>query len=214
MDTNIQVDLIRDMLSSIPMNELVVLTGGNGKGKSLIRKQMPFAVQKAFPTEVTEKKLPRVCKSVSMQLRTESQPEFGALSSMMHDLPWCPTSTETYGLIKRLFDCVDDEDKFYIIIDEPEIGMSKESQLGIALYILEKYQEVKDKLYGLLLITHSEIIVDTLKDICVFKNMDGYVTVEEWVNREVIPTDFELLEQESNELFKTIQDNSKPHKPN
>lgn len=212
MDVEKQLDIIRNTLKSIPMNELVVLTGGNGKGKSLIRKQMPFSVQNAFPDEVTEQKLPRVCKSVSMQLRTESQPEFGALASMTHDIPWMPTSIETYNLLKQMFKCISDNEKFYFIIDEPEIGMSRESQLGIANFILTQYEDNKDKMYGMLVITHSETIVKALKDTCVFINLDGIDNVDTWLNREIIPTDFELLQQESDELFHAVQNNSKPHK--
>ena len=214
MNVENQLDIIRNMLKTIPMNELVVLTGGNGKGKSLIRKQMPFAVQNAFPDEVTERKLPRVCKNVSMQLRTESQAEFGALSSLAHDIPWMPTSTETYNLLQQLFRCVEDKEKFYFIIDEPEIGMSRESQLGIARYILDKYNENKDKIYGMLVITHSETIVEELKDTCVFLNLEGINDIDSWLNREIVPTDFELLKQESDELFEAVQNNSQPHQPN
>ena len=209
MNTENHINSILEMIGSIQMNRLTVLTGGNGKGKSLIRKQMPFAVQKAFPNEIDDKKLPYVCKSVSMQLRTESAVDFGALSSAMHDLPWSPTSTETYNLIKRLFNICSKGTKYYYIIDEPEIGMSKESQLGITNYIKSEYEKYKDSMYGLLVITHSEMVVDILKDIADFKNLDGYKTIEDWKNREIIPTDFERLEEESHELFLAIQDRSK-----
>ena len=173
---------------------------------------MPYTVKDAFPDEVTDSKLPRVCKSVSMQLRTESQPEFGALSQLAHDCPWNPTSTETYHLIKQLFKCIEDDEKFYFIIDEPEIGMSRESQLGIAQVILDKYLANKDKIYGLLLITHSETIVNAVKDIAIFKNLDGIETADDWLNREIVPTDFEILTQESNDLFSAIQDRSNKKK--
>ena len=213
MDVEKQVDKILDVLDSIPMNELVILTGQNGHGKSLIRKQMPFAVQKAFPKEITNKKLPRVCKSISMQLRTESRPEFGALSSMGHDWPLTPTSVSTYTLAKQLFKSLDDDkDKCYLIIDEPEIGMSRESQLAIAEFIKNKYLEYKNQLYGLLVITHSEMIVEYLKDISKFIYLDGNITADAWINRKIIPTDFETLDKESSELFVAIRDRSKPHK--
>ena len=104
-------------------------------------------------------------------------------------------------------------EKFYFIIDEPEIGMSRESQLGIARYILDKYIENKDKIYGMLVITHSETIVEELKDTCVFLNLDGINDIDSWLNREIVPTDFELLKQESDELFEAVQNNSQPHQP-
>ena len=212
MDTEKHVDKILDVMDKIPMNRLTILTGGNGKGKSLIRKQMPFAVKRAFPKEITEKKLPKVCRSVSMQLRTESQPEFGALCSMTHDWPLTPTSVSTYHLIKQLFGSLDgDKEKHYLIIDEPEIGMSRESQLGIAMYIKEQYEKYQDKLYGLLIITHSEILVTYLKDMSGFISLDDIETADEWLNREIKPTDFELLDKESTDLFVAIRDRSQPH---
>ncbi len=220
MNTEEHIDKIVDTLRKIPMNELTILTGGNGKGKSLIRKQMPFAVQRGFPEEVTEKNLPSVCRSVSMQLRTESRPEFGALCNMTHDWPLTPTSVSTYHLIKGLFRELETDEnsrrreqkKHYLIIDEPEIGMSRESQLGIAEYIKKQYLDHKKDIYGLLVITHSETIVKTLKDIGTFISLDGYGSAEEWLDREVTATDFERLEKESEELFVAVRDQSKPHK--
>ena len=51
--------------------------------------------------------------------------------------------------------------------------MSRESQLGIAEYIRKQYLECKDKIYGMLLITHSESIVECLKEIGQFNPMSN-----------------------------------------
>ena len=40
--------------------------------------------------------------SVSMQTRTESRPEYSALSEMNHDLPWCSTSDSTINLLNGM----------------------------------------------------------------------------------------------------------------
>ena len=134
------------------------------------------------------------------------------LPSTASEIALVPTSIETYNLLKQMFKCISDNEKFYFIIDVPEIGMSRESQLGIANFILTQYEDNKDKMYGMLVITHSETIVKALKDTCVFINLDGIDNVDTWLNREIIPTDFELLQQESDELFHAVQNNSKPHK--
>ncbi len=211
MDTEKHIERIKEILTTIPVDQMTILTGGNGHGKSLIRKQMPYAVQRAHP-EVQDKDLPKVCKSVSMQLRTESRAEFGALSSMMHNMPWNPTSTETYSLIKRLFfNCFkeDDDKKYYLIIDEPEIGMAREPQVSIARYIKMRFEECRDRMYGLLVTTHSEDIVKELIDVAAFIDINGCEDAKSWLNREIIPTDFEQLTKESNELYQAINENSK-----
>lgn len=205
-NTDAQIEKIIDMVHSIQMNTLTVLTGSNGMGKSFVRKQMPFRVMDCNPA-LTKDKIRGVVKSVSMQLRTESRLEFGALSDAMHDLSWNPTSTSTYHLIKSLFkDLKESGKKCYIIIDEPEIGMSAESQLGIAMFIKKQYLENKDYLYGCLVITHSTIVVDVLADIADFKNMNGYKTVHGWKKRKIQPTDFEKLEENSLALMRAIED--------
>ena len=61
--------------------------------------------------------------------------------------------------------------------------------------------------YGVLVITHSDRVVRTLKHDA-FVNLEG-MSEEEWLNREIVPTDFEQLEKESNELFCAIRDRSK-----
>jgi predicted ATPase len=99
--------------------------------------------------------------------------------------------------------------KRYLIIDEPEIGMSKESQLGFVTYLKERIPDILKYTYGLLIITHSEMIVNALKDEAVFLNMDKDCTADEWINREIIPTDFEKLENDYYELFQAINNYSK-----
>ena len=201
-----KINRIKDVLYSVPMNKVTLLTGDNGSGKSLIRKQMFIRVQECFPKEVTKARLPHVVKSVSMQLRTESRAEFGALSDIAHDCAWNPTSIETYHLIKRLFNTAEQEDKkCYLIIDEPEIGMSLDSQYSISKYIRKRYEELEDKLYGLMIITHSEMLVREFSDIAEFKNLDGYDTIEAWMNRQLKLIDFEALADESHELFSALQ---------
>ena len=198
------VDYLVKIMNDMEYNKCTLLTGFNGCGKSLIRKQMNYHVKKIHDKAKVS--------SISMQLRTESRASFGALSSAMHDLPWSPTSECTYYLIEKLFESQfnrsNKDIKSYIILDEPEIGMSKESQLGIALYIKNNIDKVLDNSYGLLIITHSEIIVETLKNISNFININKEhksISAEDLLNRDVVATDFNELREWSNALFNYVE---------
>ena len=191
-----------EIKDSIKPNECTILTGFNGSGKSLIRKQIIFAIKKQYPDAKTE--------HVSMQLRTESNVSLGALCSAMHDLPWIPTSCSTYDLIKGLINnkLNNNKKQSYIVIDEPEIGMSTESQLAIAQYLKTNMPALLNCTYGVLIITHSETIVKELMDIATFKNINEEhkdISPEEWLNREIKPTDFEYLNEWSLALFRYLE---------
>ena len=204
------IDKIRKVVyEEVKEGKITILVGDNGVGKSLIRKQMVFPIMKNHPKAKNKKGL---VKSISMQFRTESRPEWGALSSMTHDSPYQPTSMATYKLYNHLMQAVEQEGKCFLIIDEPEIGMSKETQLAMALEFKKIIPMIKKKTYGLLIITHSEIIVKALKDECNFINLtynEIKYDADEWLNREIVATDFEFLKKWSEELFVAVRDRSK-----
>lgn len=204
---NERVTRIQHILASIEPNRVTILTGSNGSGKSLVRKQCCFGLSRKLPGTDPLK----LTADVSMQRRTENDPYLGAMCAFMHDDSDDPTSCSTYRFINTLFNSFLKEDvkKRYLIIDEPEIGMSKESQLGFIMYLKDRIPEVLNHSYGLLIITHSEIIVEALKDEAMFLNMDKDCTADEWLNREIVPTDFEVLAKDSTELFHAIRDYGK-----
>jgi ABC-type dipeptide/oligopeptide/nickel transport system ATPase component len=202
-----KIERIRHILSSIEPNKVTILTGSNGSGKSLIRKQCRFELSRKIPDTDPM----RLTADVSMQRRTENNPFLGAMCSFMHDDANDPTSYSTYHFIDTLLNSFvkEKDSKRYLIIDEPEIGMSKESQLGFIIYLKNRMSEILEHTYGLLIITHSEIIVDAMKEDAVFLNMDSNCSADEWINREIIPTDFETLSKDSHELFHAINRQSK-----
>ena len=67
----------------------------------------------------------------------------------------------------------------YIILDEPEIGMSKESQLGLASYLKENKDAILHNSKSMYIITHSEFLVKELESIYTFLNMNEYKTTNE-----------------------------------
>lgn len=203
MDYNKHIDNLLDVLHSIEPHKITILTGGNGRGKSLIRKQMVFRVKEMFGLSNSQMK--HSVKSVSMQTRTEQRPDFGVFSTAMHDEPTSPTSVSTYQLIKDVMKYTAGN---YIVLDEIEIGMSAESIAGICEFLNRKFSEMDpENCYGVLVITHSDRVVQTLKHDA-FVNLEG-MSEEEWLNREIVPTDFEQLEKESNELFCAVRDRSR-----
>lgn len=196
---NNHIDHIIDMCKSIPMDKITILTGGNAMGKSLIRKQLPFTVSKEKNVSIDKS-----VASISMQLRTESRSDWSGLSGCMNDLPWLSTSEHTVHLLNNLLNDVDGR---FIVIDELEIGMSREVQVGACMMLNKKLDEIKDRLYGVLVITHSEDVVRNLRHDN-FINIEG-MNEEEWLNREIVPVEPSVLSKWAMELFKAVDRRTK-----
>lgn len=216
MDIDKKIDELRIILDSIQPNKLTILTGSNGSGKSLIRKQLCFHLSKKL--NVTPDRL--VVHS-SMQIRTALASEMGGLSAFTHDDPTEPTSLSTFDLFETLLRSFiyNDErtDKVYIVLDEPEIGMTKESQYGFILELKKKLKDILDKSYGILIITNSEFLVQMLKYQCLvtdfdFFNMDGYKDADKWLSRDIKPTNFDELRKDSRELYLYLNGNDNKKK--
>lgn len=193
-----RIEIIRNCMKQIELNKITILTGSNGSGKSLIRQQLAFKLAKDLDCS------PRgLTIDVSMAKRTSSNPDLCALASFMADDPTEPTSLATFYHIQTTFNSIGPEHDWYpyIILDEPEIGMSRESQLGLASYLKENKDTILHNSKGMCIITHSEFLVKELESISTFLNMDGYETADEWINRTIIPTDFHVLQDKSSELF-------------
>lgn len=199
---------LRNLLNSIRPRVVTILTGGNALGKSFIRKQLPFSILEKLKIEEpeTDFKVNRLVSQVSMQLRTDSNPLWGALSSMGADLPWESTSEHTItsikGLLKAVTESEDPKDKRYLVIDELEIGMSKEVTLGMCEYLNSILDEILPKTYGILVITHSEIVVRTLKHF-EFLNIEG-LNEKDWLDRKIEPIDPSVLQNWSDKLCSYI----------
>lgn len=190
---------------SIQMDELTVLTGNNGSGKSLIRKQIPFLMANFLGLENVSKTKGMVL-STSMEARTASRPEFGALSSSLHDTEWVATSQNTFSNIKSIFNSLRKEGKSkYLIIDEFEIGCGEETTLALSNYINENISELRanGNIMGALIITHSRIGVQNLI-FDSFVNIQG-LSKDEWLSRKIEPINLDELDK--NELFLYIRDN-------
>jgi Fe-S cluster assembly ATPase SufC len=196
-------------MHEIEPNQVTVLTGGNALGKSLIRKQLVFAMDEKLTDLGIEHDKRHVVASTSMQLRTENRSDWGALSMMAHDLPWCSTADSSFHCLQQLLN-EDREEKRFFVIDELEIGMSREMQAGVAKFISDRMETLLDKSFGILIITHSADVVRNIKH-DKFINIEG-LTKEQWLNREIEPLDPEVLNKWASELFCAVR--NREHKVN
>lgn len=194
-DLNAHIDELIRISESIDISKITILTGNNGSGKSLTRKVVASRVFEQLGVRV---------KSVSMDLRTGSRPEFGALSGMGRDDEWIATSINTLGILEQLFRTArkyPEETKF-IILDEFEIGCSEETIMALVEYINKELEDLK---IGCLIITHSRAAVRDLK-FDEFVNIQG-LSVDEWLTRKVVPTNLDELKE--NKLFIALRDRLK-----
>ena len=91
-------DRIIDGFSVLEVDRITVMTGSNGSGKSMIRKQLPFAMQDRLKLDTPEEGQ-RMVVSTSMDARTGSNVNLGALSNIMNDIDWIATSQNTFHSI-------------------------------------------------------------------------------------------------------------------
>lgn len=185
---------LKEIAYQVPINKLTILTGGNGRGKSFIRKILWQGIKSQLG--ITERK--SVVSDCSMERRTGIHSHLGGLGVALRDNEATPTSINTYEFIQGLVGCCDR----FLVIDEPEIGMSEESQLGLANYLNKIKDDTLSRNYGLLVITHSRTLVANVESDC-FINIEG-LTKDEWLNRVIIPTDFEIVKEDAFALFKAL----------
>lgn len=185
-------------MDRIKHNEVTILTGRNAGGKSLIRKQLVFQIGEAVGKDYKKTFIPHA----SQELRTASQPSMGALSGMAHDLEWLATSYNTLSTLEHVFAHREKAD--YVVIDEPEIGMGEELQLGIADYLNDEIAKLKALGKGCLIICHSRLIAkNVIHDN--FINLDG-MTEDEWLNRVPKKISIQEFRDFSNALFENVRD--------
>lgn len=197
---------IKETLKLIHLNKITILTGSNGSGKSLIRTQLPFLVRDYLNLNDVKETKGYIC-STSMEARTKSVSDWGALSSVRHDTAWVATSQNTLSEIKNLFNSVRNSNYKYLVIDEFEIGCGEETILALSHYINSAIKDLLEntQLEGVLIITHSRIGVKNINH-DIFLNIDG-MTEDEWLNRDINPIDLDELD--ANELFFYIRDLNK-----
>lgn len=211
---NNHIDRIVDVAKSIEPGKVTILTGNNSSGKSVVRKQLVFTMMEKLGLDKSP------IATISMEKRTNGCSSLlgTGLDHMLSDLPWDSTSnTSVHTIVSMMNSLVIKEDersrdnkKAFIVIDEIEIGMSREMQVGICNYLNEIFEKYLGNCYGVVVITHSETIVKNLKH-DVFLNIDG-MTEDEWLNREIVPITPQQISEWSRALFIGIRDRSAENK--
>lgn len=199
--TDAHVDRLIDIANSIEPHKFTILTGSNASGKSVIRKILPVRIAPKLGID-KESDMEHCVASISLLTRVSSSP-FGG-PNLAYETNWMATSVNSLDLVQNILETTNR----YIVLDEPEIGMGEELQLAVARYLNSVKDTVLANGHGLLIITHSRIIVKEL-DNDVFINIDGYPDKQSWLDREIVPTDFDAFENRAQVLFQAIAARSK-----
>ena len=192
-DWNPHIDRILQVLHSIQPHRLTILTGPNASGKSLIRKQLNYHLMDSLG-------LPRDRPCVaSISLSSRMSRSDGAPNFFYED----DSEATTVNTIRLLNAVLKTSDRF-IVFDEPELGMSEETQLATAMFLNGKKQEILDRNLGILLITHSRVIASNIQEDDFLSVYPQYTSKEAWLNRTLVPTDLSALPTDSCELYRAI----------
>lgn len=186
------LDNIFNALDKFHCGEVFVLTGENGTGKSLIRKVLHQQLKKSDGEDVE-------IAALSMDLRAGLGDGSGS-RAFIADVDWSCTSENSLHNLKGILKATDR----FIVLDEPEVGMSDSLQMSIGVWLSEKLQEVITRNKGVLIITHSKPLVRSLSINHVFINMQGK-SEEEWLNETLQLIDLEEYKAKNNALFKLLQ---------
>lgn len=192
-DWNPHIDRILQVLHSIQPHRLTILTGPNASGKSLIRKQLTYHLMDSLGLPRDRPCVASIALSSRMS-RSDGAPNF------FYEDDSEATSVNTIRLLNAVLKTSDR----FIVFDEPELGMSEETQLATALFLNGKKQEIIDRNLGILLITHSRVIASNIQEDDFLSVDPQYTSKEAWLTRTVVPTDLSTLPSESCELYRAI----------
>ncbi len=201
MDYDKQIEIIRELTHKVEPYKVTILTGKNGSGKSLVRKILSGNISKKCGTDIAH-----TVAAVSMESRSNRKFDFSALNSAGIDDPENPTGLESLHNLDMILGSFTKDSPRYIVIDEPELGMGEEMVVAFANKLNSVFESLPEGCLGVMIITHSPTMIRLLKG--EFANMEG-MTREEWLNREIIPTDLEQFKQDSLGLWRAIQNYSK-----
>ena len=200
MDYIKQIDeAIKGTAQKVEIGKVTVLTGKNGSGKSLLRKILASYIADKLGKGKDDFK--GIVSGISMESRTNKKTDFSALNAMGIDDPTNPTSSETLHNIDSLVRSVSEKEPRYIVIDEPEIGMGEEMVMALVIKLNAMFNPLPAGCNGVLLITHNRYLVKNI--VGEFLNMEGQ-SRDEWLNRELVPTDIKKFEEDSLGLYRAI----------
>ena len=199
--TDKAIENIIDAIDKIRFDRVTILTGENGSGKSLIRKLIPYQLKEKNGGELVK------VASTSMDRRTGLHSEMGGAGVFCRDNEWVATSSNSLGFIKGLLNSTKDR---FVVIDEPEIGMSDTLKISVGNWLNKNLPELLDRNKAVMIITHSKDLVKEITFDHDFINIQG-LTEEEWMNEKPKLIDLDEWEERNDELFKALQKRLKNH---
>ncbi len=160
--------------------DVLIVVGQNGAGKSMLRRMLAVGGR--------ERKID-VC-DFSQERRCAG----GITSSFIYGAEnYESTGYITLRGFRTSFNEPPKADRLYMW-DEPEIGLSEETQLGLVKLIRGAMEPPAEHLLGCVFMTHSRLFVRGFLDYprLAFIDLDGkYNTATEWVERAVVAADME-----------------------
>lgn len=190
---------ILDTLDQIHTGHVTILTGDNGTGKSLIRKVLCSSLRKQENDDTIK------VADISMEKRTGLHDELGGGGVFLRDTEWMATSDNSLSFIYGILNSTKDR---YIVLDEPEVGMSQDLQKSIGIYLSKRIPETMTENRGILIITHSRELVRNLSVEHVFVNLQKK-SEDEWINESAKEIDLDEFMKKNEALFVLIRDHLK-----
>jgi predicted ATPase len=203
MIPNVLKDIRPDLLFALGLepsdfgdSKLIVVTGDNATGKSMLRRIYSTFLKKNHKIETIH---------LSQQARATGGVE---RAFVYGDETSESTGYITIGTFITGFRTSRGRENEHILLwDEPEIGLGEEAQLGAVNYIIDQLKDWPSKLRGVVVMTHSRIFVRALKDVegCRFVNLHGkFKTADEWLDRKIVPADLEEVRTRGIETWRKV----------
>lgn len=190
---------ILDALDQIKTGHVTILTGDNGTGKSLIRKVLCSSLRNQENDDTIK------IADISMEKRTGLHAGLGGGGVFLRDVEWVATSDNSLSFLYSLFNSAKDR---YLVLDEPELGMSQDLQKSIGIYLSKRIPETMKENRGMLIITHSREFVRSLSVEHVFVNLQKK-SEEEWLNESAKEIDLDDFRKKCDALFNLLRDHLK-----
>lgn len=190
---------ILDALDQIKTGHVTILTGDNGTGKSLIRKVLCSSLRNQENDDTIK------IADISMEKRTGLHAELGGGGVFLRDVEWVATSGNSLSFLYSLLNSAKDR---YLVLDEPELGMSQDLQKSIGIYLSKRIPETMKENRGMLIITHSREFVRSLSVEHVFVNLQKK-SEEEWLNESAKEIDLDDFRKKCDALFNLLRDHLK-----
>lgn len=184
----------------------LLITGPNASGKSFLRRW----IQQYFRLKEIE------CINLSQEGRSVRWAGscFVYGSEQDESTGYISAGTLTMGMRTSRA-----REKSHIVLwDEPEIGMGEELQLGSAIWMREQLENFPKHLLGVIFMTHSRLFVKEIMkmDNAKFYNLSEHKTMNEWMNREIVPVSPEKIQaiglEKWRKLDKLLEENRKRKK--